>query len=499
MAMLTNPLSRILVSRLLAFHGTTRNSSVCICTNQPYPPFSYFQMGAIEHLARLISAPKCEHQHDAISASRNALIDTVACMFAGATSPVAENTLRAVSVWSKGESVVVGRSELLNPPFAAMVNGASAHAFDYDDFDEPANAHPSAVIFPSLLALAAEHPLRGLDILDAHIVGTEVMQRLGEAMNMDHYRRGWLSTLTLGSIGSAAACARLMGFDYETAAATLSLSTSMASGLTNQGGFLAKQLNPGLAAKNGVMASALAAAGITASELTIDGPISLANAMGEHQPHKFEAAMAKLGNPWSIVEYGLIMKAYPTCGYTHRVIDAAKDIHSQLTSGTKNIRSIRTSVPDYYLDLLIYPKPTTSAEAMFSAEYNVAAVLAHGDFSLSMLWDSAISDPELMRLCRITTVVPRTPKDPNIVYDPLDPDTVEIELSDGSTLYSEAPYLTGSSFKPMGKAAMRSKFDSCLEEHETLLDCDNLWELLWRTEQLEDFNLVMGLLKVSAA
>lgn len=153
-------------------------------------------MFAIQQFARLISSDQSKHHSDAISISRNALIDTIACMFAGSHQAVTVNALKAVAAWGSGDSIIIGRSERLSPPFAAMVNGASGHALDYDDFDEPANAHPSVVIYPALLALAASRPFRGIDLLDAYIVGLEVMQRLGEAMNMDHYRRGWLSTFT---------------------------------------------------------------------------------------------------------------------------------------------------------------------------------------------------------------------------------------------------------------------------------------------------------------
>ena len=188
-------------------------------------------MTAINQLALLVSeAPKID-QSEAIIRSRDALIDTVACLFAGAQQPVVGNALVAVSSWGSGDSLVVGHAEKLSPPFAAMVNGASAHALDYDDFDEPANAHPSAVIFPALLALAGEKSVSGVDLLDAHIVGVEIMQRLGEAMNMDHYRRGWLSTLTLGTLGAAAACARLSRLDFAKSAASLSVAASMASGV----------------------------------------------------------------------------------------------------------------------------------------------------------------------------------------------------------------------------------------------------------------------------
>jgi 2-methylcitrate dehydratase PrpD len=367
-----------------------------------------------------------------------------------------------------------------------MVNGAAAHALDYDDCDAPANGHPSAVIFPALLALAAERPTSGLDLLDAYIVGVEVMQRLGEAMNMDHYRRGWLSTMTLGGIAAAAACARLSKFDHATAVWALSLASSMASGLTNQGGYLAKQLHPGLTAQNGVMASALAAAGVTGSELAIDGPISLAKSMGDHNPRKFAAALAKLGNPWSIVEHGLIMKAYPSCGYTHRLIDAAIDLHGRLPGGCGEIQSILISIPDYYLDLLVYARPRNPAEAMFSAEYNVAAALMRGGFGLAELEPGALADPQLVRLTGLAQVQARTPRDTDIVYDPLDPDSVEVTLQDGRCLRSEMQLPTGMPAKPMSDVLRRTKFDACLASCMDASARAGLWERLGEVESIDE-------------
>jgi len=450
-------------------------------------------MSAIDRFATLISDMPRDPPLQAIATARNALIDTIACMFAGAAQAVTLNSIAAVKTWGPGVSPIVGHADRLSPPFAAMVNGASAHAFDFDDCDEPANAHPSAVIFPALLALAAERPTKGLDLIDAYVVGVEVMQRLGEAMNMDHYRRGWLSTLTLGSIGAAAACARLGRFDHAAATATLSLAASMASGLTNQGGYLAKQLHPGLAAKNGVMASSLAAAGISASDQAIDGPIGLARVMGDYSAVKFEAALAKLANPWSIVEFGLIMKAYPSCGYTHRLIDAAIDLRARLPSDIDQIRSILISVPDYYLDLLVYPCPGNPAEAMFSAEHSVAAALRRGAFGLAELSEAALADPDLRLLASLSRVSAREPRDADVIYDPLDPDSVEVTLADGRILRSEIGLPTGAPAKPMNAAARRAKFDQCLDPYKTAAQRDDLWALLGSVEQLDDLNSCLEL------
>ena len=449
-------------------------------------------MSAIEQLADFVSDPDRKPPADAIQVSRDALIDTIACCYAGADQPVTRNSIAAMQGWGGGKAKVFGTGASLAAPFAALVNGGSAHALDFDDFDGPANAHPSAVIFPAILALATEHNVTGWQLLDAHVVGVEVMQRLGEAMNMDHYRRGWLTTLTLGSLGAAAACARLAGADFKTAAASLSLASSMASGLTNQGGFQAKQLNPGFAAKNGVMAHALAAAGVDASHQVIDGPISLARSMGDYDAGKFTAALAKLGKPWSILEYGLITKAYPSCGYTHRLIDAAIELHGKLPQSTRDIDSIQISIPDYYLDLLVYPRPGNTAEAMFSAEYNVAAALLRGQFGLAELAPESIFDDTLKKLTSLCQVTPRSPLDPDTVYDPDDPDRVEVSFANGERCEARVGLPTGSPQKPMSEAQCRDKFDQCLQGHMDSSDRSGLWQQLNQFEQLQNLDFLLA-------
>jgi len=453
-------------------------------------------MNTLEALAQLISTTPPIDQPLALGRSRIALIDTLACAVYGSTQPVAVRTWQGAQGWGQGPATVIGRSTSLSLPAAALVNGAAAQAADYDDFDRPANAHPSAVIFPALLSLVANRPVSGRALLDAHIVGVEVMQRLGEAMNMAHYRRGWHSTLTLGTLGAAAACARLQGADRAGAIAALSLAGSMASGLNNQGGFLAKPLHAGLAAQNGVQAVTLAAAGITGSAAVLDGRPSLATTMGDYDPARFAAARAKLGRPWSIVEYGLILKPYPTCGYAQRVVDGAITLHPQLAPAT--IRAITIAVPDYYLDLLVYSVPATAPQAMLSLPYAVAYALVHGDFDLAALEPAALQDATLHRLCRLATVLPHSPRDGTILYDPQDPDRVTVTLGDGTTLTSAIAYGTGCPAKPLSMGRLRAKFTACVAHHGGI-DADPLWTTLNQVEHLPDVTALLHSLAAPAA
>ncbi|MEL7454461.1 MAG: MmgE/PrpD family protein [Pseudomonadota bacterium] len=147
---------------------------------------------------------------EAKETARRALIDIVACMIPGANEPVTRKCYDVVSHWGEGRSRTIGFEKALSSPLAALVNGTNAHALDFDDNFDPAKAHATAVIVPALLALADERDMGTDDLIDAYIVGLQILGRVGQAVNPYHRNRGWHATATLGAIGAAAASARLL-------------------------------------------------------------------------------------------------------------------------------------------------------------------------------------------------------------------------------------------------------------------------------------------------
>jgi len=75
------------------------------------------------------------------------------------------------------------------PAYAALLNAASGHAYDLDNWEEPGNTHPTIVIFPALLAVAETVPLTGAQMFAAYCLGIKVICRLGEAVTPDHFTR----------------------------------------------------------------------------------------------------------------------------------------------------------------------------------------------------------------------------------------------------------------------------------------------------------------------
>src|SRR5207248_854567 len=83
--------------------------------------------------------------------------------------------------------------------------------------------------------------------------------RIGRAVGVDHYQRGFHATGTVGTFGAAAACSRLLGLDAPTIAVALGIAGTQAAGLKSMFGTMGKPLHAGKASVNGLLAEGLSA------------------------------------------------------------------------------------------------------------------------------------------------------------------------------------------------------------------------------------------------
>ena len=134
----------------------------------------------------------------AIDKAKKVVTDTFAVILAGAGSEVAPPLMRYLEqAGGGGESPILGTALSSTPELAALVNGTFGHALDFDDVLSIMPAHPSAVILPALLANAGKHKVSGAQLLEAYIIGIEVGAKIGVAMTVGHYNRGFHGTGTL--------------------------------------------------------------------------------------------------------------------------------------------------------------------------------------------------------------------------------------------------------------------------------------------------------------
>src|SRR5438034_9010779 len=112
-------------------------------------------------------------------------------MLAGAGEPAAR-AVRAVARAEGGTplATVVGTRFVTAPGWAALANGAAGHAHDFDDTNFALMGHPSVPLFAAALAGGEAETADGGALLLAYVVGLEIDDELGRALNPAHYARG---------------------------------------------------------------------------------------------------------------------------------------------------------------------------------------------------------------------------------------------------------------------------------------------------------------------
>ena len=415
-------------------------------------------MSATTRLAEFVVKTTLRECPDAaIVQVRRAALDTLGVMLAGAAEPAAR-TVRALVRAEGGTPLctIVGTRLRAAPTWAALANGTAGHAHDFDDTNFALMGHPSAPLVAAILACAEAEPADGAAVVLAYLIGFEVSAALGLALNPDHYSRGWHATSTIGTLGCAAAGARLLALDAEQTRHALGVAASLASGLKENFGSMTKPFHAGHAARNGVFAAMLAREGFTASEAALEGRQGYAAAFGHTALPA--AAFDDLGTRWQLLASGIAVKPYPSCALTHSAIDALLELRAQHRLAAEQVAEVEVGVNRLVPDVLRHPTPATGLERKFSMQFCAAAALATGRVEIASFEDGPIDAGTRDLMGRVRMVV-----------DSRLPDGLEqhawsrvtVRLRDGRTLESPARGASGHPDQPLSDEQLRAKFLGC--------------------------------------
>ncbi len=434
---------------------------------------------------------------DALKSAWRELVDQIGVTVPGAAEPVTGIARKVVSVWGHGPSCAAGQRQRLAAPWAALVNGAAGHALDLDDNFDPPKAHATTVLIPAILALAEQEGKGGAACLDAYICGLQIIGRVGQGVNPYHRDRGWHATATLGAVGAAAACARLLELDEEKSACALSLSTSMAAGFMVQFGTMAKPLHAGLAAKAGIVAASLARAGMDASMDVLDGRTGMNHlmvgpdyeALRDHlenpdHGHTMRFETKNIGTPLLITEHGFRVKRFANCGASHRALDGLLDLRETHGFNADDVARIDVTAPQVHLNNLMYDDPQTPLEAKFSMPYALAVILKYGDFHLGDFTPAAVRRPEVRALYE------RIHLHGVDALEGACPTRVVVTLADGQKFETVRQWPLGSKAAPFSDAQYWAKFNRCAGPYLCADDLHALRNALENFTSLDDIGVM---------
>jgi 2-methylcitrate dehydratase PrpD len=416
-------------------------------------------MNATSLLAEFVTKSRLEDCPEAaVESARRAILDCLGVMLAGSIEPVAR-ILQQVALAEGGMplATVVGTGRRTGAVWAALCNGTAAHALDFDDTNFALMGHPSAPVLGAALAAGELALADGRALLHAFLLGFEVETTLAEVVNPPHYAHGWHATCTLGTLGAAAAAARLLGLDAAQTRAALAVAASQSSGLKENFGTMTKPFHAGHAARSGVLSALLAREGWTASEHALEGPQGFFSVLGAGK--RALEPLGTLGAPWKILTTGVAVKPYPSCACTHSIIDSALELRRTQGIRPEDVSEITVGVAAGVPRILIHSRPRTGLEAKFSAEFVAAAALSEGRVGIATFQDERAQDPAIRRLMERVRVV----------VDPEIPTDLErhmwtrftVRLTDGRSASIEPRPVPGHPENPLSLEALREKFKEC--------------------------------------
>lgn len=409
--------------------------------------------------------------------------DGLGCLLAGAGEKPPK-ILRQYAQEQGGRAVaqVLGvRGLRTDAGTAALINATAAHIHDYDDVSTNVTGHPTVVILPTALAVGEEVGASGAAVLEAYMVGVEVMGLMGRGLNPEHYSRGWHNTGTLGTFGAVAAAGKLLGLSRQQLVWAFSIAASRSAGLKGNFGTMTKSLHAGLAASNGIFAAKTARLGLDANPDIFEmdeGYVSVTTGALHMQAilDFLEAGRSEFLHP------GLAIKPYPSCKATHNGINTALELQETYQFRAEEVAQVRVDCQPIAQDLLKYPQAKTPLQGKFSMNYCIACALCLGKVTLAQFEGSEIQDKSIRDMMQKIhmEVCPEIAQ--GAYYNGTWETGVCITLHDGRSLEKRVRYATGDPERPLSPQALQAKFRDCISR---AVDLSKAGDFLRCVEQME--------------
>lgn len=381
-----------------------------------------------------------------IQTAKNCLLDFIGAVLGGANTKAGNIALKFAK-----NSAVIGQSTLwctgekTSLQNAAFVHGTVGSALNIDDGHRMAVGHPGGVVIPAACATAEGKKSSGKELVEAIVCGYEVAIRSGDLHRNDSSPFAVSpGTGRWGSMGAAAAVAKLMGLDSGRIEQAMAIGETYAPvspvGDDLKIGFMPMtQYCSGWGALVGVSAALLAQEGFTGISTTIDFSKSSLPNFGE----SFE-----IKNTY--------FKPYPSCRWTHPSIEGALELmkkHKELREDTMKRISIRIfSVGSHLRE----KRPQTIESAQYSLPFVIGATIADGVLTPEQITEKRLTDPNILSIADKVEVIHSPELDS--YFPKAIPSEIEIETISGRSYKTRVTTPKGDATNPMSYEELLDKF-----------------------------------------
>ena len=355
----------------------------------------------LDKLADFVTETKLGNlEESTVTAAKNVVLDTIGAILAG--SRLSENAGFAnlvLGMGNGGNATLFGHAGAVQPMMATLVNATAGVALEMDEGSRLGGGHPSIHVTPGAIAMAEERKCTGAELLESVIVGYEVTSRIGSGTSVKdvvHSHGTW------GTAGTAAATARILGFDAQETRAAISMAASMSPANTWTPcleGATVRNLYPGRSGFQGILAAQLVQCGFTSLR---DGPSDLYESL-LGGGFNTEAVVAGLGEPGAYRIQNNYFKFHACCLYNHPALDAVESLLRQEEFTATDVSRVQIEAPPLAL-IMADPEPDNMLAAKFSIPYAVAAMLVRGNANVTAFYPDQVANPQIRELAGVVEV-----------------------------------------------------------------------------------------------
>ena len=424
-----------------------------------------------------------------VAAARLVVLDTLGAMLAGSRLPENARLARLVAERSGlRTATLIGHAERGEPMLAALSNATAGVALEVDEGNRWGGGHPSIHVLPGLLAVAEETGSDGPALVAALVTGYEVSSRVGGATvpRFNVHTHG-----TWGTIGTAAAVARIVQADAAAIRQAMNLAVSMSpanSWTPCFEGATIRNLYPGRSGLQGILAVHLQRCGFTA---LADAP---ADVYGTILGDRFDTAAVVdgLGATYRIATN--YFKLHACCRINHYALDAVQALRRAHAFTADDVERVTVvSIP--FAERMADPAPDTMLAAKFSIPYAVAAAIVRGHADLAAFEEPATGDTRIRELA--ARVVVRS----DAAMNPRRPDdyptaAVTVALRDGRRLTESTVVVRGDAAAPIDRAEVVAKFVALAAPVVGAVRAQAVVDTVERIDELKDVRDLTALLAV---
>jgi 2-methylcitrate dehydratase PrpD len=303
---------------------------------------------------------------------------------------------------SGGPATVLVRGERTAPALALYPNASLFNVLTQEETHVVSGTHPSETTVPIVLTLGERLGSSGSQLLEALIVGIETTvacasMELTPEVKVDNCQ----GPAVYGTIGAAAAAAKLLGLDVEKTTHALGLGVNTTAGLSEcvHVGTSEYHFNVPHASVAGYQAAMLAAKGAVAAPTAFEGYAGFYQLFGAADRDQLAAhdvvgdVMSHLeGEQWAATE--VIYKPYPVYFFNQSLVDGARRIRESDGFDPDSIESVKLEIGTFAMASGGPNRPPYADRdnVLGASGFCVASMLLRGSLSLSDTQDVEAAD-----------------------------------------------------------------------------------------------------------